>query len=111
MLRPFPLVLLGMSCACGADFVGNKACAPCHPAIVRAYMQTPMAESSGKVVARDMKETFDRAEFRDNRGAFSYRVAPDYRFEFTQQGVRQPISGVRALSYLVGSGAAARTFL
>jgi Tfp pilus assembly protein PilF len=111
MPRPFLLVLLGMSCAFGADFVGNKACAPCHPAIFRAYTQTPMAQSSGKVGARDMKETFDRAEFHDNRGAFSYRVAPDYRFEFTQQGVGQPIAGVRALSYFVGSGAAARTFL
>lgn len=75
-----------------------------------------MAQSSGKVGTEDAKETFDHAEFRDTRGAFSYRVAPDYRFEFTQldltrQGARQPIAGVRALAYFIGSGAAARTFL
>jgi cytochrome c-type biogenesis protein CcmH/NrfG len=111
MLRRFPLVLLAISGAFGADFVGNNACAPCHAAIFRSYMRTPMAQSSGKVGTEDPKEIFDRGEFRDARGAFSYKVAPDYRFEFTQQGVGQPISGVRALSYFVGSGAAARTFL
>ena len=99
-----------MSVALGADFVGNKACSPCHAAIVRAYMRTPMAQSSGKVGTQE-KETFDHAEFRDARGAFAYRVRPDYRFEFTQQGVSQPIAGVRALAYFIGSGAAARTFL
>jgi cytochrome c-type biogenesis protein CcmH/NrfG len=70
-----------------------------------------MAQSSGKVGIEDPKETFDRVEFRDDRGAFSYRVSPDYRFEFAQQGVRQPITGVRSLAYFIGSGAAARTFL
>ena len=70
-----------------------------------------MAQSSGKVGTEDPKETFDHAEFRDDRGAFSYRVTPDYRFEFTQQGARQPITGIRALSYFIGSSAAARTFL
>jgi predicted CXXCH cytochrome family protein len=103
-----------MSGALGADFVGNEACAPCHAAIFRAYMRTPMAQSSGQVKAREPGQTvvtFDRAEFRDARGAFSYNVAPDYRLEFTEQGSKQPITGVRALKYFIGSGAAARTFL
>ena len=70
-----------------------------------------MAQSSGKVGSEGLKETFDRAEFRDARGAFSYKVSPDYRFEFRQQGASRPIAGVRALQYFIGSGAAARTFL
>jgi predicted CXXCH cytochrome family protein len=111
MLRRFPLVLLAIASAHGADFVGNKACASCHAAIYRSYMRTPMSQSSGRVGTEDPKETFDRAEFRDTRGAFSYKVAPDYRFEFTQQDTRQPIAGVRGLEYFIGSGAAARTFL
>ena len=110
-MRRFPVALLAVSCAFGADFVGNKACAPCHADIYRAYMRTPMAQSSGKVGTEDSKETFDHAEFRDDRGAFSYKVSPDYRFEFAQQGARQPIAGIRALDYFIGSGAAARTFL
>src|SRR5689334_10629960 len=110
-MRRFALVWLAVSGAFGADFAGNKACATCHAAIYRAYTRTPMAQSSGKVAIEDPKETFERAEFRDDRGAFSYRVAPDYRFEFTQQGVRQPIAGIRSLAYFIGSGSAARTFL
>jgi len=70
-----------------------------------------MAQSSGKVGSADLKETFERAQFRDDHGAFSYRVTPDYRFEFTEQSAREPISGVRGLRYFVGSGAAAQTFL
>jgi len=109
-MRRLPVALLAVSCAFGADFVGNKACATCHAAIYRAYMRTPMAQSSGKVETQDPKETFDHAEFRDDRGAFSYKVSPDFRFEFTQQSAR-PIAGVRELAYFIGSGAAARTFL
>ena len=110
-MRQFPVALLAVSCAFGADFVGNKACEPCHDAIFHSYTRTPMAQSSGKVGTQDLKERFDRAEFRDDRGAFSYRVSPDYTFEFTQQSSRQPIAGRRALAYFIGSGAAARTFL
>ena len=110
-MRRLSVALLAVSCAFGADFVGNKACSTCHAAIYRSYTRTPMAQSSGRVGAQDAIETFDRAEFRDDRGAFSYRVTPDYRFEFSQQLTRQPITGIRALSYFIGSGSAARTFL
>src|ERR1700680_4180855 len=110
-MRRFPVALLAVSCAFGADFVGNKSCAPCHDAIFRAYIQTAMAQDSGQVGTHDLNESFDRAEFRDDRGAFSYTVSPDYRFEFTQRNAKQPIAGRRALSYFIGSGAAARTFL
>lgn len=116
MLTRFLLAFLATHCAFGADFVGNKACSPCHSAIYRAYTQTPMAQSSGKVGTQDGKETFGAAEFRDAHGAFSYKVRRDYQFEFGQlgsskQGVQQPIAGRRNLSYFVGSGSAARTFL
>lgn len=114
MRRFAPLLLLaacGAFSANGADFAGNEACAACHPAIFRSYMRTPMAQSSGKAGIGNQKETFDRAEFLDSSGSFSYRVAPDYQLEFAQQRVRQPIGGQRALRYFIGSGAAARTFL
>jgi len=111
MLTRFLLALLATRGAFGADFVGNKACSPCHAAIFRAYTQTPMAQTSGKVGAQDRTETFGSAEFRDARGAFSYTVRPDYHLEFAQQGVQQPIAGRRDLTHFIGSGAAARTFL
>ncbi len=114
MRRRFAFALLAISgalAAQAADFVGNKACASCHPVVYRSYLQTPMAQSSGKVGTQEFRESFARAEFRDNFSAFSYKVLPDYRFEFVQQRARQPITGMRALSYFIGSGAAARTFL
>jgi predicted CXXCH cytochrome family protein len=111
MLTRFLIACVAAHCALGAEFVGNKACSPCHAAIVRAYTQTPMAQSSGKVGVEDRTVNFASAQFRDTRGAFSYAVRPDYQFEFAQQGARQPIAGRRDLTYFIGSGAAARTFL
>jgi hypothetical protein len=110
-MRRFPIAWFAVSCAFGADFVGNRACAPCHAEIVRTYTQTPMAQSSGRAGTQEGKESFDRAEFRDDRGAFSYTVSPEHSFKFIQQNAKQPISGSRALAYFIGSGAAARTFL
>ncbi len=114
MLTRFLLAFLATSCAFGADFVGNMVCSTCHGAIYRAYMRTPMAQSSGKVGGQVEKESFDRAEFRDAGGAFSYTVRPDYQFEFSQlakQSAQPRITGLRDLAYFVGSGSAARTFL
>ncbi len=115
MLTRLLLACLASHCAFGADFVGNKACTPCHAAIYRSYTQTPMAQSSGKVGTQDRKESFGSAQFRDAHGAFTYTVRPDYQFEFAQTGPGQPgvapIAGIRNLPYFVGSSSAARTFL
>ena len=73
-----------------------------------------MANGSGRAGTGEPMERFDHAEFRDSRGAFTYRVgqeAGDYFFEFRQQRVKQPIEGRRKLEYFVGSGAAARSYL
>jgi len=117
----FPLVLLLAiaSCAAGAEFAGSQACAPCHAAIYRSFMRTPMANGSGRVGAGEVHERFDRAEFRDASSTFSYRVgqeAGSYYFEFQQRGTGQRgttpgIHGRRQLDYFVGSGAVARSYL
>jgi Tfp pilus assembly protein PilF len=73
-----------------------------------------MAQSSGRVGGVERKERFDRADFRDSRGAFAYHAGQEsgtYFFEFVEQGARQPIRGRRHLEYYVGSGAAARSYL
>jgi hypothetical protein len=112
----FQLALLAAiaSCAAGAEFVGNQACAACHPAIYRSFVGTPMANGSGRVGTGEPHESFDSAEFRDSSGAFAYRVgqeAGNYFFAFQQQGAKQPIEGRRQLEYFVGSGAAARSYV
>jgi hypothetical protein len=77
-------------------------------------MRRPMARSSGVAGTGEPKERFDRAEYRDSRGAFSYRAGQQggaYFFEFREQGAKDPIQGRRQLAYFVGSGAAARSYL
>jgi len=108
-------LLLGITfCAAGAEFVGSQACASCHAAIYRAYMRTPMAQSSGVMGTSAVKERFDRTEYRGPRGAYVYQAGQEngqYSFEFRQQGTRQPIQGRRYLKYFIGSGAAAHSYL
>jgi hypothetical protein len=111
-LRSVSWLAIALS-ASGAEFAGSQACAPCHAAIYRSYMQTPMARSSGRV-GTGAKERFDQAEFRDSRGAFAYRAGAEggkYYFDFTQQGSSRPIQGRRYLEYFVGSGAAAHSYV
>ncbi len=77
-------------------------------------MATPMARSSGRAGADGVKQSFDRAEFRDSQGAFDYRVEQEagaYFFDFIQRDTEHPIQGRRQLDYFIGSGAHARTFL
>ena len=95
-MRRFAVALLGVSCAFGADFVGNKSCAPCHAAIFRSYVRTPMAQSSGKVGTQDLKESFDRAEFRDDR---AYRFLIHDRDSIFSQDLDKAVTamGVRVL--------------
>ncbi|HEY7333919.1 MAG TPA: multiheme c-type cytochrome [Bryobacteraceae bacterium] len=117
MFLPRALLLAIPFCAAGADFVGSQACASCHGEIYRSYMATPMARGSGRVGAGGADESFDRAEFRDSAGAFSYRVERDggaYFFTFGQRGAKSGaplIQGRRQLDYVVGSGAHARSYL
>jgi hypothetical protein len=78
-----------------------------------------MANGSGRVGTDEPRELFDRAEFQDSTGAFTYRVGQEggkYFFEFREQGAKNPgtperIQGRRQLEYFVGSGAAARSYL
>ena len=82
-------------------------------------MRTPMAHSSGLVGTEEERERFDRSEFRDAQGAFTYTVSREgtkYFFGFqeqgaTQRGSKQAIQGRRQLDYYVGSGHAARSYL
>ena len=111
---PFVWLFAVAFSAAGAQPAGSPACAACHAAIYRSFVHTPMAQSSGQTGAGDIKEQFDRTEFRDTAAKFVYRVGRNtegYYFEFRQQGGQQPIEGRRPLPYFVGSGAVARSYL
>jgi hypothetical protein len=110
----YALLLAIASGADGAESVGSQACASCHAGIYRSFMRTQMAQSSGRAGTAEVKEQFDRAQFRDESGAFLYTVGRDangYYFDFRQQRTSQPLQGRRQLDYFVGSGNAARTYL
>jgi Flp pilus assembly protein TadD len=105
----FPLCVL--SAAADAKWIGSKACAQCHAAIFRQYSSTPMALSSGPAGASAASEKFDHASFEGNSG-YRYSVTDrNHRLflEFRKAGAARAEN--RELSYFVGSGAAARSYL
>ena len=108
------VVVAMASYAAGAESAGSQACAGCHAAIYRSFMRTPMAQGSGRIGSGETKERFDHAEFTDAPGKFAYSVGHDeggYYFDFRERGVTSPIQGRRQLSYFVGSGVAARSYV
>ena len=76
-------------------------CRPCHRAIYESYRRTPMANSAGRV-----EGALPAGEFRHEASGFRYRVAGK-TMSFESGSLR----GSKPLSYFVGSGAAARSYL
>jgi predicted CXXCH cytochrome family protein len=71
-----------------------------------------MATSSGAVGTSVVQEKFDKASFADKHSTYSYSVkrqGHDYFLDFSKKDRTE--SARRRLSYFVGSGAAARSFL
>src|SRR5262245_47871682 len=105
------LPLAAAMAAMGQD-VGSKTCSGCHAQIYREYSATSMSRSSGKVGTGAFRENLERARFSDPALGAEYRVlaSPEgYRLEFSRDdsGVR----GQRSLTWFVGSGRVARSYL
>ena len=78
-----------------STFPRSQDCAPCHRAIFERYQNTPMAHSSGATPSGLPEGQFTRA-------GFAYRITAG----------RLEVAGAsKALAYVVGSGATARSFL
>src|SRR2546425_10873117 len=80
-----------------ATYVGNASCRPCHTRIYESYSATPMARSSGRVIA-----TFP-GRFRHAASGVEYRIDARgaVRFEDSE----------KQLDWFIGSGAAGRRFV
>jgi predicted CXXCH cytochrome family protein len=83
--------------------VGSQACAPCHPAIVKSYGATAMAQSSGLLNAPKPWESLERAEVGRVRvsadaGRIYFAIADG------ETHVRRP------LDYFIGSGLVGRSY-
>jgi len=81
-----------------------SSCAPCHREIYDAWRRTPMAQTSGAAAAADLTHAAFAA------AGYRYRVFRDgeaLSFDFSGAGVH----ATRTLSWFIGSGATARSFL
>jgi hypothetical protein len=100
-----------------AEWVGSKVCGNCHGEIYRKYAVTPMAMTSGPAISAPVPDQ----SFSANSG-YRYSVAHrDQRLllefgkerrELTYKDNREPAyKDSRELTYFVGSGASARSYL
>lgn len=106
-----PLLLLSATVipapAAEPEWAGSRACERCHGAIYRSYSRTPMARSSGTVKGADVTS----ATFNDRGSGADYRIRRekgDLLLDIYRGN--RPLAG-RRLTYFVGSGSKARSFL
>jgi hypothetical protein len=108
-----------------AQWVGSKACGNCHAEIYRKYAITPMAMTSGPAVsARVPDQSFSaNSGYRYSIAHRDQRLLLEFgkeRRELANQEIREPANNeirelankeIRELTYFVGSGASARSYL
>ena len=96
-----------------APAAGSDACAVCHRAVFDSYRQTPMAASSGETGRAATPESFAHAAFTHRPSGFRYRVYRNRQGTFVEfeKAADGSLHGTKALSYFVGSGAVARSYL
>lgn len=99
-MKPAILALIAGTLASG-QWAGSRVCGGCHGEIYRKYSSTPMALSSGSAASAPVPD----GSFTANRG-YSYTVAHRNGNLLLEFGAE-----IRELKYVVGSGAAARSYL
>jgi hypothetical protein len=110
ILRYIAAIGCSASLAPAAD---SLVCANCHRAIYESFQQTPMATSSGPAGRGVPAESFASAAFTHAESGFRYRVSRSgdaYWMDF-EKGAAGGIHGRKPLTYFVGSGAVARSYL
>jgi hypothetical protein len=90
------------------SYVGNEACAGCHAAIYKSYIQTPMARASGPAI-----ENVVPADFSHPSSGVHYRIyseAGRVWLSFERPGDPE-VRGKRELQYYIGSGRRGLSYL
>ena len=101
------MLCIQSSWAADPAWVGSKTCAPCHAEIYSKYNATPMAISSGPANSAAVPSQSFSAN-----GGFQYSIiqqASKLFLDFQKPGTKSAVR--RELSYFVGSGAVARSYL
>ncbi|MFN3596822.1 MAG: tetratricopeptide repeat protein [Rubricoccaceae bacterium] len=128
------LVLLGAACFAARDaaepddaspflnatgdvaFVGDAACASCHAELYASYQTHGMAQAFYPLTPENAVEDFSGVVVVHEASGFAYRAYRDGA-RFVQEEFRLGPGGekthvlVRPMTYVVGSGSAARTYL
>jgi tetratricopeptide (TPR) repeat protein len=89
-------------------YVGNQACARCHPSIYESYARTPMAHASGPAT-----ENLIPADFVHRNSGVHYRIYSEGSvvwLSFERPG-DPAATGKRQLLYSIGSGRRGRSYL
>jgi tetratricopeptide (TPR) repeat protein len=84
-------------------------CGQCHAAIVKEYLATPMARSSGVLNQAQFAPNLDRSEFTGPDGTV-YRTVRD-RDGFDLQFHNSEVAGAKRLTYVIGAGSVGRSYL
>ena len=98
------------------QYVGDATCATCHEELYQSYQSHGMAQSLYELTPESAVEDFSGVEVRHEPTGFVY-VARREGDRFVQEEVREGPGGVRdhrlvrEMTYVVGSGSAARTYL
>jgi len=104
--------LLTLCLPFAAHAADSAACAQCHREIYESYRRTPMAASSGPIGGGLIRETFDNAAFTHSAIGFRYRILRTGAGLFVDfQKVDGTLHGRKLLSWFVGSGATARSYI
>ena len=92
--------------------VNSAACAACHREIYESYRTTPMARSARKLDGTAGAEQASRSAFAHQPSGFRYQVSlKDSAYTFGFANPATGTSGSKRLSYAVGSGTRAISYL
>ena len=100
----------------GVAFVGDAACAACHEAEYQGYQAHGMAQSFYPLTPENRAEPAEGVVVTDAASGFHYRIVEVdgtlYQEEFRVDAAGEEYHRLRrAMTYVMGSGSAARTYL
>src|SRR5688572_10948183 len=110
----FPVCALALLAATAqAQYVGSKACAPCHSEQYRSFVRSPMARSLQSTSAPEFNKPVRIFHSKTGRRYRISRARGQGIIEesFQDDAQRVIYSDARTVRYVIGSGNHARSFL
>jgi predicted CXXCH cytochrome family protein len=94
--------------AASGGYVGNEACARCHPSIVESFKRTAMAHASGPA-----DQELISGDFTHQKSGVYYRIYNENRSVWLSFERRSAplVNGKRQLLFYIGSGRRGRSYL